>query len=174
MKAVNQMRRPLGRKNRSRNPRPITHYFRVRRSSRRPIESCPIPTFETPVYSSSGSNSPSQVCIHLPISHPRSNCFFFFFDIPSRFADFGWWIRLLMSKLYVQKQIWWCLDIPSRFVDFSHSFLFPIFFGESLSKSFYVWVLLFRLVRVVCGMIFDFCWYHTLAIAISMLFASPT
>ena len=57
---VKQMRRRLGYSNRRRTLGLITHYFRVRGSSRRPVNSCPNPT-SSPVYSSSSSNSVTQV-----------------------------------------------------------------------------------------------------------------
>ncbi|GMN74495.1 hypothetical protein TIFTF001_056213, partial [Ficus carica] len=42
----------------------ITQYFRIRKSHRRPVNSCPNPTPSTG-YSSSGSNSWSSFCLAL-------------------------------------------------------------------------------------------------------------
>lgn len=102
MKSVKQMRRLLGRKSRRRTPWTITHYFRVTRASRRPIKSCPIPT-SSPVYSSSGSNSLTQVCAKYPLSDPWS-CLLqklVWTDTLTGFmlitlVHFGWWSRLFM------------------------------------------------------------------------------
>ncbi|GMN65916.1 hypothetical protein TIFTF001_034982 [Ficus carica] len=57
---VKQMRRRVRFGKRRRTVGRITQYFQGRKSARRPVNSCPNPTFDT-VYSSSSSNSVTLV-----------------------------------------------------------------------------------------------------------------